>query len=373
MTTILKRGLAIIAGILVVLMLASLGWREYQQYQVSSSRSIDVTTGIDFLGTVELGGIEQWIAVRGQNRGNPVLIYLHGGPGSPMMPFAHTFQIPWEAHFTVVQWDQRGSGKTYSEHDPAVIEPTMTLNQMVEDARELAQYLGWTYNQDKVVVLGHSWGTMLGMTLVKRYPELFSAFVGTGMVISVMENERVGYERAVQVATERNISEALADLKAIAPYPHPELGTKATRHILRRWQREFGFSLYGRDASELESLMLNAGLASPEYSLPELYDALSNASSRFSRTALEQEIDAFDISLSGYDYQLPVFFFLGRHDWQTPSVVAEDFFQKLQAPLKKLIWLENSAHAAIYEESDAFFNALLNEVHPVVVKSDRGP
>jgi len=361
----------VLLGILVLALLLSAGfllWREYCQYQVQSERAITTDQGIEVLEPVMIGGIEQWISVRGQDLANPVLLYLHGGPGSAMMPFSHVFQTPWEKHFTVVQWDQRGSGKTYTNNDPEQLRSSLSLDRMVEDARELSDYLRQRFGKDKIIVLGHSWGTMLGMVLVQKYPELFHAYVGTGVVISVQENERVGYQQALKVARQRNIPEAIADLESVAPYPHPTKGTKDTRPLVRKWQREFGFTLYGITGAEFMRMMVLAGIASPDYTLPELGDLIQNTSSKYSSQALATDIDGFDIRPFGYEYQLPIVFLLGRHDWQTPSVIAEDFFDKLAAPYKELVWFEQSAHGVPSEEPDKFFNTLVERVRPLAIQ-----
>jgi len=364
-----KKTLARGAVGLVVLVLAAalvfLGWRTAARWNVARDRAFETPPGIELLEKVRIGGIDQWINVRGRDTANPVLLYAHGGPGFPMMPFAHLFQTPWEKFFTVVQWDQRGTGKTYLANDPESVAATMSMDRMIEDARELTEYLRKRFGKEKIFFLGHSWGTMFGIPLVRKYPELFHAYIGTGQVISTKDNESVGYQRALEVARERKITEAIAELEAIAPYPHPQNGTKDTRHILRKWQREFGFSVYQKTDFEMTKMMLFAGLRSPEYSLMELKSVLSFEGSQMSRTALADEIDALDANTLGYDWPVPVIFLLGRHDWQVPSVIAAEYFDKINAPHKKLVWFERSAHSPPSEQPEEFFRALVDEVLPL--------
>jgi len=361
----LVRGAIGVAALVLVVVVAFFGWREYAQSSVIADRAITTGKGVELLEKVRIGGIDQWINVRGQNRDNPVLLHVHGGPGDPMMPFSHIFQTPWEKYFTVVQWDQRSAGKTYTGNDPEAIRPTLTIDRMVEDARELTEYLRNRFGKDKILVLCHSWGTMMGIPLVKRYPELFYAYVGVGQVVNVHENEIVGYRQTLKVARERNISQAVSELEALAPYPHPTEGTKKTRHLLREWQREFGYELHNISRDELLRKTLLAGLASPEYNLAELKDLFLFKGNTLARTQMEAEIDAFDLNPLGYDFELPLVFLLGRHDWITPSVIAEAYLGKVNAPHKKLVWFEDSAHGVPGEEPEKFFRALVEEVLPL--------
>ena len=264
-----------------------------------------------------------------------------------------------------MQWDQRLTGKTYRESDPDAAAATISFDRMVEDARELSEYLIKRFGKKKIFVLGHSWGSMMGIPLVKRYPELFHAYIGTGQVISVYENESVGYEHALESAREQNNLEAIEALKGIAPYPHPETGTLDTRDVLRHWQRELGLSLAGKKQWFME--MLEAGLVSPDYSLLDI-NLLFNIPREHRITkipAMATMIDEFDLWELGPDFEVPVVFLLGRLDWQVPSVIAKRYFDAVKAPYKKFIWFEESAHSPPTEEKEKFVEALVSEVLPL--------
>jgi pimeloyl-ACP methyl ester carboxylesterase len=352
-------------GAVVVTTGAALLWRSIAIAQVDAERAITSEDGIDSLERVPINGVEQWVSIRGQDRAKPVLLFLHGGPGFPMLPFAHSFQTPWEKDFVVVQWDQRGTGKTFREADPQAILQSMHIEQFVDDGRVLAEYLQRRLGKRKLVLLGHSWGSMIGIRLVHAHPEFFSAYVGTGQVIDVMENERVGYLRALAVARERNNTDALGELEAIAPYPDASRGTSEPRKVLRRWQREFGMATRGKSDLQMFLAMLNAGLRSPDYSLADHWSWISLSSSEYSRNALAREIDAFSASALTPQFAVPMFFFLGRHDWQVPSVIAKDFLGKVEAPSRTLVWFEDSAHSPPSEQAAAFHAALVKYVAPV--------
>lgn len=350
-----------------VLVAAFFAWRGYAIDKVEQGRAIAGENGIDLLEKVEIGGVEQWISIRGEDRDNPVLLYLHGGPGTPMMPFSYLFQTSWEDHFVVVQWDQRGTGKTYFESDPEAVLATINFERMKEDALEVTQYLRQRLGKDKIILVGHSWGTMIGLPLAAEHPELYYAYVGTGQVISVHDNERLGYERALEEARKQNNEEAIAALEGIAPYPHPIEGTTGRRDILRHWQRELGLALASGRNYRMRVLM--AALASPDYSLRDVsfFLMLPDDHKLTNVPALAREIDAFDVRAWGSSYDLPIFLIMGRNDWQTPSVLAEAYLEnEVEAPHKAFVWVENAGHSVPTSQPDVFLQILLDEVLPVV-------
>ena len=153
----------------MVVVLGALATRSVIQSDITKARRITTSNGVETLETVAIGGIEQWIQVRGKDRDNPVILYLHGGPGSTMMPSGHAFQSDWENAFTVVQWDQRGAGKTRNTNGKVGLE-VMTLDRMVEDAREVTLYLLQRFGRQRIFILGHSWGSYLGIRLALQYP-----------------------------------------------------------------------------------------------------------------------------------------------------------------------------------------------------------
>src|SRR5580698_2152938 len=151
---------------------------------IAASRKIVSPNGVDELLPLQINGSTQWVSIRGKDRRNPIILFLHGGPGSPTMPADYTFQTPWEDYFTVVQWDQRGTGKTYAANDPAITAATLSMMQMTSDAEEVVRYLMKRYDKKKIFLLGHSWGSALGVQLAQRHPEWFYAYIGVGQVVN---------------------------------------------------------------------------------------------------------------------------------------------------------------------------------------------
>ena len=183
--------------------------------------------------------------------GPPVLsnriafMFIHGGPGAPEMPTSWTFQNPWEDYFTVVQWDQRGSGKTYNANDPKKIAPTVNVAQMMSDTEAMVRYLRTTYRKPKIFVLGHSWGSVLGLALADKHPEWIYAYIGMGQAIDTMKAEKLGYEATLKAAERAHNATAVKELRAIAPYPGKTLALDKI-NTERKWSVLLGGLTYGR-------------------------------------------------------------------------------------------------------------------------------
>ena len=352
---LLKFAAAPILILVVLAILVLIGWRANLQSAVAQARQIDSPNGIDLIEAIEIGGTRQWIQVRGHDQSNPILLFLHGGPGSAMMPLGHVFQTPWEEHFTVAQWDQRESGKSYRGEGNA---ETMTTERMIMDTLEVVDYLRERFDQDKIVVTGHSWGTYLGLNVIQLKPEWFHAYVGVGQVVNMQENERVTYEYTLQQAKEHGDAEALAELEALAPYPSPEkIADKMM--VQRKWLMAYGGSLYGEESY---APFIGAILASPDYSWLDIYRFATGM--EFVMDYLLDPLHAVDITALGTEYQVPIFIFSGRYDYQVPSVINEAWFETITAPHKEYIWFEESCHSPMLAEVDRFTQELVKRVLP---------
>jgi len=156
----------------------------------AAERAIRSADGIDSLEAVRIGGLDQWIHVRGEHTKNPVLLFLHGGPGAALIGVAGPFQTPWEKHFTIVQWDQRGAGKTYARNDRELQRRTMTVRQMQQDTLDMANYLRRRFEREKIVVLGASWGGVPGLWLAHEHPDVVAAYVGVGQAVDLGLNTK---------------------------------------------------------------------------------------------------------------------------------------------------------------------------------------
>src|SRR5438477_3134764 len=267
------------------------------------------SNGIDEAKAVEIGGIRQWITVRGRDRRNPILLVLHGGPAAPDLPNRYLFESPWTDYFTVVEWDQRGAGKTYELNDPEKVAPTMHAERMLQDTEELVAYLRATYNKKKVFALGHSWGTILGLNLAARRPDWLYAYIGVGQIINMREAERICYDWVLNTARKASDAQAVKELEAIAPYPEPNGALPLEKiNVERKWSVHYGGLTYGRQSYDFWE---NAEKISPDYSEAD-FKAI-DAGSAFSLPKLLPEMAATDFTKL-MRVGCPVLIFAGRHD-----------------------------------------------------------
>ena len=340
--------------------------RDHATAIVGNWRKILSPRGIDERLEIPVGGTQQWISVRGRDSRNPIILMIHGGPASPEMQTSWTWQSDWEDYFTVVQWDQRGSGKSYVANDPATIAPTLSLKQISADAAEVVRYLRGRYGKEKVFVIGHSWGSLVGLTLARQHPEWLYAYIGMGQVISGKDNERVGYQLTLKLAEAQKNAAAVAELKSIAPYPETDGSVPLAKiNLERKWSVSFGGLTYGRKGLSYYSDLAEL---SPDYSLEDV-EAIDKGA-ELSLPRLLPDLLNFDYTdVTRFD--CPIYMFEGRYDLTTPSQVTADWFKRVHAPKKGFVWFENSAHMIEVEEPDRVLVHLVEDVRPLAEKGLR--
>jgi proline iminopeptidase len=356
----LKRA-GVAAGVLLLLVLAlSLSYRAYVRHGIAGARAIRSADGIDSLEAVRIGGLDQWIHVRGERTKNPVLLFLHGGPGVAFIGLAGMFQTPWEKHFTIVQWDQRGAGKTYARNDREVQRRTMTVRQMQQDTLDMANYLRRRFARDKIVVLGASWGSVLGLWLAHEHPEVVAAYVGVGQAVDMRLNGQTAYEDALAVARTRGLDDAVRELEALRPFPDP--GDLRKGSVAQTWQAR----LLGPPADRPQFLniprLLSTLLTAPEYTLHDVYGF-----TRGQIVSLERmipEVSQLNLTTLGSDFRVPVFFFHGRFDPYTRPALIEAYAGTVTAPRHEMVWFERAGHFPFYEEPRLFMDELVRLVGP---------
>jgi pimeloyl-ACP methyl ester carboxylesterase len=316
--------------------------------------AITAPNGIDEAKYVEIGGIEQWITIRGEDRGNPVLLFLHGGPGDATNPWGYAGFRTWLRYFTVVQWDQRGTGRTLGRNGPS-IGPTITIDRMTRDGIELAEMLRRTLNQDRLILVGHSWGSILGVRMVKTRPDLFYAFVGTGQVAAdPTRNYTVAYEEVLKAAQRRGDQRAVTELEQVGPPPWRDGRGYA---VQRRWANLF------EGADRFLASTLGLALAAPGYTARDVNDWLSGQ--RLSAERLVPQTNAVDSAALGGEFAAPVFVIQGAEDFTTPTSLARSFVASIYAPRKEFVSIEGGGHFAVFMKSDAFLNELVTRVLPL--------
>lgn len=323
-------------------------------------RRIVSPEGVERLETVRIGGIDQWVSIRGTDRRNPILLVIHGGPAFPLMPTSWYFQRGWEEYFTVVQWDQRGAGKTFTSNAGVPLEDTLHFEQFVRDAEALVQWIRKEFSQDRIVVLGHSWGSFIGLTLAQRRPQWFHAYVGVGQITDVRESERRGWQFALGKAREAGNQQAVDQLLSIAPYAHKGVPVTIEQlEIQRRWLNHYGGYIHGRTSARAEA---DAAKLSPEYSDDDL--RLIWKANAISESRLLPALFQVDLS-KVRTLQVPIVLFAGRHDHNVSSALAAQWLRDLEAPGKTLVWFEHSGHEPMIEEPGRFLVELVQRVRPL--------
>ena len=310
---------------------------------------------------IELGGVLQFVLIRGRDTAKPVLLFLHGGPGDAQAPMSRYYNAALEEHFVVVNWDQRGAGRSFSsDTDPA----SLTEEQLLADGHELTGKLRERFGGRKILLAGHSWGSYLGMRLAHRHPEDYAAYVGIGQVANQRESEAQSYQFVLRRARETNSSKALEQLRALGP---PDAagryrGGMSGLGVERRWVREFGGAAHGK-GNLGTLLMLGWPLVTfREYRIGDKLRYLQAES--LSMQMLEDDILAGNLMIEVRRLELPLFIFQGRYDQQTVTSLTRRYFDSIDAPHKEFIEFENAAHLVPYEEPDAFLDALVGRVAP---------
>jgi pimeloyl-ACP methyl ester carboxylesterase len=326
---------------------------------VADLQRIVAPGGVQDSYKTRIGGIDQWLNVRGQDRANPMILFVHGGPAAPITPTMWQFQRPIEEYFTVAHYDQRGAGKTYGEADPATVAKTIRIARYVDDLIEVAEHLRRRYGRQKLVLMAHSWGTIPALAAARKRPDLFHAYVGIGQVISVRENERIGFEYALEQARLHDNQEALRELQSIAPYPGDQPITRERIVVARKWPQHYGGLSAFRSSS---TYYFNGPLLSPDYDARQV--KAIDAGSLLTLGRLLPEFVQVDYSKVD-TFPIPVVMFLGRHDYTTPTAPTEAWLKQLKAPSKKAVWFERSAHMAPWEEPGKTLVSLLQYVRPL--------
>lgn len=326
---------------------------------LAALRRIATPEGIERLEQVDVGGDRQWISIRGRNRANPVLLVIHGGPGTAEMPLGWAFQTPWEDFFTVVHWDQRGVGKNAAAADREALLPTLSLERILEDGEAVIDHLRETLSKERVALLGYSWGAMVGVQLAKRLPSKVSVYAGVGQAISTAV-EPMTQGETLAAAERAGDAEAVRELRALDLSPHADGSLPLDQvRILRRHAWRYNGMWYGHP--NLEAMADMAALA-PEYDDADVA-AFRAGSAWIMQGPLARDIVACDLR-TVTALSVPVVLLLGRYDLATPYAAAVAWLEALKAPAKRLVTFERSAHFTMLEEPGRFLLALVQQVLP---------
>ena len=304
--------------------------------------------------TVNINGLNQRIIIRGRDSTKPVLLYLHGGPGDPEFPFVHYFNPGIENMFVVCYWDQRGAGLSYSKNIPP---ETMTLSQFVDDASKVSEYLIHKFKREKIYLLGHSWGTMLGSFTINKFPDHYYAFISVGQVGDQERSEKISYDFVLSKAKEIRDRKAIKALEKIGPPPYSDPEEALKKLIVeRKYVIRYGGAV---KKGNFYPQAIKPMIFCREYSLTDKFNYLKGM--EFTKKYLWDTIMKTNLFRTLPSQKIPVYILQGISDYETTYTISKSYFDSLKAPLKRFYTFKNSAHSPIFEEPEKF-NIILNEI-----------
>ena len=325
----------------------------------SAPYAITAPNGVDEEDFVQIGGIKQWVTIRGDDRANPVLLIIGGtqvdGPGAILSPYIRTFQ-PWEKDFTVVQWDPRGAGKTFVANG-ATLGSDLTIDRLVQDGLALSEYLRGRLGKRKIVLLGVNFGSTLAVKMIQAKPEMFSAYVAAGQIVKPRaERERYGYERVLRLATAANDEASLADLRTSGPTPFREPRDPVRVAAFQK--------VYVKYRAPVPANPMQEAMSAPHWTPQELMAA--QAAALQNEKALGHSWgESFDYGSLGGRLAVPVFVIQGAEDTNAPPPMAKAWLDELKAPKKVFVTIPGAGNHALETHTTAFLDFLVQHVRPI--------
>lgn len=314
----------------------------------SSINRMTPSKGINESMYVDINGTKQWINIYGENKDNPVLLYLHGGPGSSTSDIDYAFTRKWADAYTIVTWDQRNCGKSYDKNQNNIV---ITKDLLITDGKEMTEFLLKHLSKEKITILGHSWGSIYGANLVLEYPEYYDAFIGTGQLVDADENEKRFKEEATKWA--KGDPEAMEMVKQLTP----EKTTIEHYMIKNTLMNKYGCGMMkdGTDYNLFTTILFN-----PNYTVVDWFKYFFRDTSIYMKFNISDEFKMFSLK-DRYDYSIPYYNINGNKDYQTNFELAEEYFEKVNAPKKKLYIMEDTSHGLLESKSNEF-SKILHEI-----------
>ncbi|MCC6147252.1 MAG: alpha/beta hydrolase [Anaerolineaceae bacterium] len=312
------------------------------------------------LEKIKLGGVDQWLIIRGYDVNKPVLLFLSGGPGASEAGRVLRFNSELEKHFVVVIWEQRGCGKSYPSHNPKF---NLTIDQYVSDVIELSEMLRSRFDEQKIYLVGHSWGTIIGVRSAQARPDLFHAYIGAAQMVNVRETDKLIYEMVMEHSRKTGDTGFVKTLETQGPPPY--FGKNPIRPYATLFGREYQLfevpnikdERYRREGDAIQLM-----LKQPEYGWLDRIYYLLGLMNTFN--VVYPQLQEMDFRVDAAQPNLPVYIVLGRHDMNNPFQIPEEYFNLLEAPTKELIFFENSGHGMIWEEANLFHQLMTETILP---------
>ena len=353
----MKKTIKIIGiSLLAIITLLLIGLLVLALYSPGKLEPLKDKEGVEIVGSIsekiftEIGGIKQGFFIRSENPENPVILFLHGGPGSPELPMFYPFETPerLEKYFTVCYWDQRGAGMSYS----STIDPTtMTLAQFIDDTRQITEYLQQRFNKQKIYLMGHSWGTYLGVKTIEKYPDNYIAFIGIGQISNQLESEKIAYNYMMQHAKEIGDKRAVKKLERFNPNASDFPSLKYLLSARSLLMNKYKIGIIHSNEFSVSGLIKNM-LTFKGYSISEKLFYFKG--SMFSLDNVWHYVESDNLNETSTKFQVPLYIIHGKFDYQVSHTLARQYFERIEAPDKAFFTFENSAHSPNVEEPDRF-------------------
>jgi pimeloyl-ACP methyl ester carboxylesterase len=308
----------------------------------------------------EIGGLKQYLYHRGTDHNNPLILFLHGGPGFSMIPLINEFQSQWEKSFTIVHWDQRNTGRTYYFNLFKNNAGTNTMEQLIEDTHEICIYLKEKHHKDGIIILGHSFGSALGLLFARKYPEDVMCYFGTGQMVGTIVNEKTLYEKTLSLAKSFGNKKDVKTLDNMKTYPTDNYNNETKQNLLRLRGMAQKYNLLDAD-SNLMRIVNQSDHHRSEYSTYFCSDRFNLHNNLF-----RYMFEKFDLQKYENNYKVPVFFIIGSDDWETPYTVAEEYFLKIEAPQKNITLISNAKHYAMVDNPEEFYKTMLRDIESIL-------
>lgn len=345
--------------LVIVCMILIARWLKIQEIKITTPNGIQENSYIN------IGGIEQYIQIRGKDKNNPVIIFLHGGPGNTIAHLSYYYQPELEAQYTFVNWDQRGSGKTYYRNNDLDVESHLSTEILLEDLDELVDYAREKFNQDQVIVMGHSWGTLLGSKYVLVYPEKVMAYIGIGQVVSLKEGYLYSSNEALEKARTKGDSEVVNKLEeAIENFSKTNtIDAFDFNNFIKMQQYTMKYNAYEGEMSSLKMLWMM--VTSPELSWADIkwFFKTSNPSNLITLQGPLLADCFFGLHLYefGNQYEVPMHYITGAYDVSTPIELVESYYETMVAPTKSITRIPDTGHL-IFFDNPKLFSSVVEDI-----------
>lgn len=316
--------------------------------------------GIQKTHSIPINGIEQYLQIRGENLANPIILMIHGGPGSNSASYSYDWQKALEKNYTIVHYDQRGSGNTYY-HNPKTDKPTLDL--LLSDLDRTVDYLRTEYNKEKVIIMGHSWGTLLGNTYSKNHPSKVAAFISIGQMIDFKKSELLSGNEAARLAKKAGHAEDAIKLEKMlaSVMSYRELDSTNAKALMnfRQLKEKYLPVQYGNKMALLY-------LFSPYMTFYHFKWMLGFQSLVESNDLIYKELLSDNVNMSS-SHSVPIILVTGENDWTTPYELIKTYFDGLSAPAKEFIPISNTGHIPFVDNSAEFTQSLLKSLNKLVL------